>query len=139
MRFSSSALAAFASVASLPLASSSIPTPLHEAGRCAIRGHCGKQGFFGSDLPCPDNGKAAPPSDTVCEKLVNLCGAQWQDTDVCCGEEQVDALQKNLKLAERIIASCPACKENFFNLFCTFTCSPDQSLFVNVTEVGKAS
>jgi Niemann-Pick C1 protein len=70
---------------------------------------------------------------------VNLCGSKWQDTDVCCEEEQVDALQKNLRLAERIIASCPACKENFFNLFCTFTCSPDQSLFVNVTDTGKAS
>lgn len=47
---------------------------------------------------------------------------------------QLDALQSNLKRAEAIITSCPACKENFFNLFCTFTCSPDQSLFVNVTE-----
>ncbi|KAJ9614415.1 niemann-Pick type C- protein 1 [Cladophialophora chaetospira] len=139
MRFSSSGVAVLATVASIPLASSSAPTSLHEAGRCAIRGHCGKQGFFGSDLPCPDNGKAATPSDTVREKLVNLCGSRWQDTDVCCEEEQVDALQKNLKLAERIIASCPACKENFFNIFCTFTCSPDQSLFVNVTATDKAS
>lgn len=47
---------------------------------------------------------------------------------------QVDALSKNLKLAEGVIASCPACRENFFNIFCTFTCSPDQSLFVNVTQ-----
>ena len=139
MRFSSDALVATATIASVPFSSSSPPTPLHEAGRCSIRGHCGKQGFFGSDLPCPDNGKAAAPSDTVREKLVNLCGSKWQETDVCCEEEQVDALQKNLKLAERIIASCPACKENFFNLFCTFTCSPDQSLFVNVTNTGKAS
>ena len=47
---------------------------------------------------------------------------------------QIDALSKNLKLAEGIIASCPACKENFFNTFCTFTCSPNQSLFINVTQ-----
>lgn len=32
------------------------------------------------------------------------------------------------------MSSCPACKENFFNLFCHFTCSPDQSLFLNVTD-----
>ena len=139
MRFSSSALAVLTAITSLPFTTCSAPTPLHEAGRCAIRGHCGKQGFFGSDLPCPDNGKAAAPSDAVRQKLVNLCGSDWNETDVCCEEEQVDALQKNLKLAERIIASCPACKENFFNIFCTFTCSPDQSLFVNVTETGKAS
>ena len=139
MRFSSSALTALAAVASIPLASSSSLTTLHEAGRCALRGTCGKQGFFGSDLPCPDNGKAAAPSDTVRQKLVALCGPKWNETDVCCEEVQVDALQKNLKLAERIISSCPACKENFFNTFCTFTCSPNQSLFVNVTEIGEAS
>lgn len=55
-----------------------------------------------------------------------------------CSGRQVDALSKNLKLAEGIISSCPACKENFFNLFCTFTCSPDQSLFVNVTQTEKS-
>lgn len=44
-----------------------------------------------------------------------------------------------MKLAEGIIASCPACRDNFFNIFCTFTCSPDQSLFVNVTEMGQSS
>lgn len=51
----------------------------------------------------------------------------------------MDALRKNLKLAEGIIASCPACLDNFFNIFCTFTCSPDQSLFVNVTKTEKHS
>jgi Niemann-Pick C1 protein len=44
-----------------------------------------------------------------------------------------------LKKAEPIISSCPACKKNFFDLFCTFTCSPDQSLFVNVTATQTAS
>jgi Niemann-Pick C1 protein len=53
--------------------------------------------------------------------------------------EDSDALSSNLKRAESIISSCPACKENFFNLFCTFTCSPDQSLFVNVTAMHQAS
>ncbi|KAF2098002.1 multidrug efflux transporter AcrB transmembrane domain-containing protein [Rhizodiscina lignyota] len=109
-------------------------TDKHEAGRCAIRGHCGKQGFFGSDLPCPDNGLAEEPTADVRKKLVDVCGDKWDDGKVCCKEEQLDALQTNLKRAESIISSCPACKENFFNLFCTFTCSPDQSLFVNVTN-----
>ena len=53
--------------------------------------------------------------------------------------DQIEDLKTNLKRAEPIISSCPACKENFFNLFCTFTCSPDQSLFVNVTASQKAS
>ena len=123
----------------LPLASGDLLTPIHEAGRCAIRGQCGKQSFFGGDLPCLDNEKAKEPSSEVKEKLVGLCGNKWNDTAVCCEEEQVNALSKNLKLAERIIDSCPACKDNFFNIFCTFTCSPNQSLFVNVTDTGKST
>ncbi|KAF2139411.1 uncharacterized protein K452DRAFT_289969 [Aplosporella prunicola CBS 121167] len=106
----------------------------HEKGRCAIRGHCGSQGFFGPQLPCPDNGLAETPEAEVRKKLVSICGESWADTDVCCTGEQLDTLQSNLKRAESLISSCPACKENFFNMFCTFTCSPDQSLFVNVTE-----
>ncbi|PKY06116.1 patched sphingolipid transporter [Aspergillus campestris IBT 28561] len=113
-------------------------TPVHEAGRCAIRGHCGKQSFFGGELPCADNGPAKEPDAGTREKLVGLCGTKWEETAVCCVEEQVDALAKNLKLAEGIISSCPACRENFFNIFCTFTCSPDQSLFVNITETDDA-
>jgi Niemann-Pick C1 protein len=120
-------------------ASAELSTPKHEAGRCAIRGHCGKTGFFGRELPCPDNGKARDADAALREKLVNLCGTKWQDTPVCCEEEQVDALKSNLELAQGIIASCPACKENFFNLFCTFTCSPDQSLFVNITKTATAT
>ncbi|KAF2463064.1 multidrug efflux transporter AcrB transmembrane domain-containing protein [Lindgomyces ingoldianus] len=108
-------------------------TTKHEKGRCAIRGHCGKQGFFGSDLPCPDNGLAEKPDKETKKKLVDICGNKWSDSDVCCNEEQIDALQSNLNKATPIINACPACKENFYNLFCTFTCSPDQSLFINVT------
>ncbi|KAJ0426564.1 patched family-domain-containing protein [Aspergillus carlsbadensis] len=114
-------------------------TKIHEEGRCAIRGHCGKQSFFGGELPCPDNGLAEQPETTVRERLVNLCGDKWKDGPVCCKEEQIDALSSNLKLAEGIISSCPACKDNFFNIFCTFTCSPDQSLFINVTQTEPGS
>ncbi|KAL6714331.1 niemann-Pick type C-related protein 1 [Lecanora helva] len=107
-------------------------TDIHEAGRCAIRGQCGKKSFFGSELPCPDNGKAEDPDKETREKLVAICGNSWE-------EGAVEDLRTNLKRAERIISSCPACKENFFNLFCTFTCSPDQSQFVNVTASQEAS
>ncbi|ERF74556.1 hypothetical protein EPUS_00686 [Endocarpon pusillum Z07020] len=123
----------------LPAVSTELLTPKHEAGRCAIRGHCGKTGFFGRELPCLDNGEAKEADSALKEKLVDLCGKKWEHTPVCCEEEQVDALKKNLELAQGIIASCPACKENFFNLFCTFTCSPDQSLFVNVTRTAQST
>ncbi|AEO63982.1 uncharacterized protein THITE_2109612 [Thermothielavioides terrestris NRRL 8126] len=109
-------------------------TPIHEPGRCAIRGHCGSKSFFGSQLPCVDNGPAEEPDAKLRQQLTELCGPKWADGPVCCNAEQVDALKSNLQTANQIISSCPACKENFFNMFCTFTCSPDQSLFVNVTK-----
>lgn len=114
-------------------------TSIHEAGRCAIRGHCGSDSLLGPQLPCPDNGKAESPADDVRKKLVDICGEKWKETDVCCLDEQLDALQSNLKRADPLISSCPACKSNFVNLFCEFTCSPDQSLFVNVTKTKEKS
>ena len=104
-----------------------------------MKGHCGKQTFFGGELPCPDNSLAEKPSKEVREKLVGICGPKWAETDVCCDSDQLDALSTNLKRAESIISTCPACKENFFNLFCTFSCSPNQSLFVNITQTATSS
>ncbi|RDW85641.1 multidrug efflux transporter AcrB transmembrane-containing protein [Coleophoma crateriformis] len=135
VRFSSSTL--IAALLGTGIASAELFTPKHEAGRCSIRGQCGKKSFFGKELPCPDNGLAKQPEDAVREKLVKLCGPKWTSGPVCCEEEQLDALEENLKTANSIISSCPACKENFYNMFCTFTCSPDQSLFINVTQIQE--
>ncbi|KAK0629211.1 sterol-sensing domain of SREBP cleavage-activation-domain-containing protein [Bombardia bombarda] len=112
-------------------------TPKHEAGRCAIRGHCGSKSFFGSQLPCVDNGLAEEPDADLRKQLTDLCGPKWSEGPVCCVKDQVDALKKSLSTANQIISSCPACKDNFYNLFCTFTCSPDQSLFINVTKTQE--
>lgn len=35
------------------------------------------------------------------------------------------------------LVGCPACLRNFLNLFCELTCSPNQSVFINVTSVSK--
>lgn len=67
-------------------------TPLHEAGRCSIRGTCGKKSFFGSELPCPDNGLAEEPDATVRKHLVDICGPKWTTGPVCCEDAQVRIL-----------------------------------------------
>ena len=67
-------------------------TAKHETGRCAIRGQCGKQSFFGSELPCPDNGLAQDPDEDTRKKLVDICGDSWSDGAVCCDEDQVGRL-----------------------------------------------
>ena len=114
-------------------------TTKHEKGRCALRGQCGKQSLFGGELPCPDNGAAEAPTKKVRKQLVDICGEAWNEGDVCCDSDQIDALSTNLKRAEALISACPACERNFFDLFCTFTCSPNQSLFVNVTALDSAT
>lgn len=77
-------------LASLSLSSASKAiTPIHEAGRCAIRGNCGKSSFFSPELPCPDNGLAEEPEDDVRKQLVGICGAKWETGKVCCAAEQV--------------------------------------------------
>lgn len=90
-------------------------------------------------MPCTEQVDAVEPDEETRDALVNVCGESWSEGKVCCTKDQIGNLKKSLKKAETIIASCPACKENFFQFFCTFTCSPDQSLFVNVTEVQKST
>lgn len=64
-------------------------TPKHENGRCAFRGHCGKQSLFGKELPCVDNGVAEDPDKELRDELVELCGPKWAEGPVCCELEQV--------------------------------------------------
>ncbi|TQS36998.1 hypothetical protein Golomagni_02542 [Golovinomyces magnicellulatus] len=119
------------------LASQVLGTPFterHEIGRCSIRGNCGGGGLFSPSLPCSDNGLAKEPQSNLRSKLVEICGPKWSTGPVCCDEDQIQTLSENLDRAKSFISTCPACKDNFYNLFCTFTCSPDQSLFVNVTH-----
>lgn len=76
-------------LAGLQSAAAEALTPVHEAGRCAIRGHCGSKSFFGKPLPCVDNGVAAEPDAKLRKQLTDLCGPKWSDGPVCCNSEQV--------------------------------------------------
>lgn len=86
------ALVGLGSLALQPLVSAQGETKIHEKGRCAIRGHCGKKSIFGGELPCPDNELAHQPEDSVRQKLIGLCGAKWEEGPVCCRDEQVRKL-----------------------------------------------
>ncbi|CAR28447.1 hypothetical protein ZYGR_0S00770 [Zygosaccharomyces rouxii] len=109
--------------------------------QCAIYGNCGKKSLFGTELPCPvqQDFQPEPASDELKELVVSVCGEEWQDIDtLCCTKDQVVNLRNNLKKAQNIIASCPACTKNFNNLFCHFTCSPEQRNFINVTKTQES-
>lgn len=73
----------------LTTAQADAATLKHEKGRCAIRGECGKEGFFGKPLPCPDNGLAKEPSEETRKKLIKICGDKWSEGATCCDDEQV--------------------------------------------------
>ena len=72
-------------------------TTKHEAGRCAIRGQCGKKSFFGGELPCPDNGLAEEPAKDTRENLVKICGSEWSKGEICCDNDQVGDDLRNPK------------------------------------------
>lgn len=48
-------------------------------------------------------------------------------------------MQKEMRRAEPFIIGCPACMNNFRNLFCSLFCSPDQASFTNVTAAAMGS
>lgn len=129
-------------------------TPRRGPGICAIRGDCGKKGIFGQALPCADDGDAEAVStrfpsscspltrsqttEDVRRLLGEVCGSGWPIPDtICCTSDQINTLKSSLQQAEPLIASCPACRNNFRAYHCSFTCSPDQSLFLDVTRTQK--
>lgn len=109
---------------------------VHERNTCAMYDNCGKKSFFGAPLPCPGPVKAQKPLKDAKELLNQICGSDFRTDHVCCSLDQLKNLESNLKKVDPLISSCPACRKNFYDFFCNFTCSPDQSLFVNITKTG---
>ena len=105
-----------------------------------MKGNCGKKSIFSPELPCSVDEKASEPTeDGFRELLVATCGADFAQGPVCCTQAQVESLSANLQQAEPLISSCPACRNNFRSLFCSFTCSPDQAQFVDVAETQQVT
>lgn len=71
------------------------------------------------------------------ELIVSLCGAEYAEGPTCCAKTQLENLRDNLGRAEALISACPACRNNFRAFWCTFTCSPDQATFLNVTSTQE--
>ncbi|BGP36957.1 niemann-Pick type C-related protein 1 [Rhodotorula kratochvilovae] len=70
--------------------------------------------------------------------LAQVCGDDFPTT-TCCTLGQLETLEASLAQAEPLLASCPACRNNFRRFYCAFTCSPDQSLFLAVTATQTLS
>lgn len=105
-----------------------------------MRGTCGKTSMFGADLPCPDDSDATVPDQSLLDLMASVCGPSYSLPDhVCCTYNQLSTLSDRLQQAAPLIASCPACINNFRSFYCDFTCSPDQSTFLSVTATQKTT
>uniref|UniRef100_A0A8D0BZC9 NPC1 like intracellular cholesterol transporter 1 n=1 Tax=Salvator merianae TaxID=96440 RepID=A0A8D0BZC9_SALMN len=118
------------------------PRQIHEAGRCSFYGECGKNPEAGNslllaDVPCLSNREAPLLNGSHLSLLQKICPMLFtgtRTTRACCSEAQLRALQKSLALSQAVLLRCPSCAENFANIYCQNTCSPNQSLFTNVTR-----
>lgn len=72
--------------------------------------------------------------------MESVCGPSYTiPSSVCCTEDQLETLRDKMQQAAPLIASCPACINNFRSFYCDFTCSPDQSTFLDIVSTQNTT
>ncbi|XP_059445975.1 uncharacterized protein LOC132177601 [Corylus avellana] len=107
---------------------------MHSKEYCAMYDICGERSD-GKVLNCPYGSPSVKPDDLLSAKIQSLCPTI--SGNVCCTETQFDTLRAQVQQAIPFLVGCPACLRNFLNLFCELSCSPNQSLFINVTSISE--
>ncbi|KAF4619859.1 hypothetical protein D9613_005559 [Agrocybe pediades] len=107
--------------------------------QCVMRESCGSMGLGQKELPCPYSGRPVRPSQEDRELILKVCGPQLASGPTCCDSSQLTTLQENFDQIEPLISACPACRNNFRDFFCTFTCSPHQASFLNITSTQETT
>ncbi|XP_060712447.1 NPC1-like intracellular cholesterol transporter 1 [Hemiscyllium ocellatum] len=126
-------------------------TPVHQEGFCAFYEDCGKNpevtgSLIPARVPCLYNGPAkrvAPGRHLellrrVCPMLAGPEGA-GAEPRACCSARQLEVLDRSLAMSKPLLSRCPSCVDNFVNLYCQNTCSPNQSVHINVTRAFAAN
>ncbi|XP_078448414.1 uncharacterized protein LOC144716987 isoform X2 [Wolffia australiana] len=109
---------------------------MYGEGYCSMYGICGKRSD-GKALNCPDASLSVKPDDLLSSKIQSLCPGITGN--VCCTADQFEVLRTQVQQAIPFLVGCPACLRNFLNIFCELSCSPNQSLFINVTSLMKVN
>ncbi|XP_051896739.1 NPC1-like intracellular cholesterol transporter 1 [Pristis pectinata] len=120
---------------------------IHRAGYCAFSGDCGKNpevtnSLLPARVPCLYNGPALNLSQAHLELLKKVCPTlHTEDSNprACCSTRQLKMLDSSLTISKTLLVRCPSCVQNFINLYCQNTCSPNQSLHINVTRTFMAN
>ncbi|XP_076243132.1 Niemann-Pick type C-1a isoform X2 [Calliopsis andreniformis] len=112
-----------------------------EEGHCIWYGECFTDDFL-HKKNCPYTGPPKLLDFAGQELLAKNCPHLVKDTGngikTCCDTKQLQNMDRNIKLAANFISRCPSCLDNLVKHFCEFTCSPEQSKFINVTDIQKA-
>ncbi|XP_053783243.1 NPC1-like intracellular cholesterol transporter 1 [Desmodus rotundus] len=120
-------------------------TPTHRRGYCAFYDECGKNPELSgslaslSNVSCLSNTPARPITGSHLALLQRICPRLYtgpNTTYACCSQKQLVSLEASMAITKALLTRCPACSDNFVSLHCHNTCSPDQSVFVNVTRVA---
>ena len=105
------------------------PVKNHTKGYCVWYDQC---------TPAPEakncfyNGPAKNLNDSQGLKiLIDIC-PELKGQPTCCSTKQLVALSQNLQTMHQMTSHCPACWNNIRRLYCQFTCSQDQSLYMDV-------
>ncbi|XP_077246845.1 uncharacterized protein LOC143886669 [Tasmannia lanceolata] len=111
-------------------------TSIHEEEYCSMYGICGQRSD-GKVLNCPFASPSVKPDELLSSKIQSLCPTI--SGNVCCTADQFETLRGQVQQAVPFLVGCPACLRNFLNFFCELSCSPNQSLFINVTSISKVN
>eukprot|EP01100_Stratorugosa_tubuloviscum_P013850 TRINITY_DN711_c2_g4_i1.p1 TRINITY_DN711_c2_g4~~TRINITY_DN711_c2_g4_i1.p1 ORF type:complete len:1200 (+),score=521.97 TRINITY_DN711_c2_g4_i1:261-3860(+) len=90
-------------------------------------GYCAFTGRHQKNLPMPFNEPATKPT-------VPLTNCLEYSELACCDVNQTNLISFSLNSANYVLGRCPSCMDNFATFWCSYTCSPDQSLYVNVSS-----
>uniref|UniRef100_A0A8C5XGA1 NPC1 like intracellular cholesterol transporter 1 n=1 Tax=Microcebus murinus TaxID=30608 RepID=A0A8C5XGA1_MICMU len=130
----------------LHLAQSELYTPIHRPGYCTFYDECGKNPELSggltslSNVSCLSNTPARNITGEHLALLQSICPRLYtgpNTTQACCSAKQLVSLEASMSLTKALLTRCPACSNNFVSLHCHNTCSPNQSLFINVTRVAQ--
>ncbi|KAL0904906.1 hypothetical protein M5K25_027069 [Dendrobium thyrsiflorum] len=109
---------------------------VHREGYCSMYGICAQRSD-GKFLNCASGSLSTKPDDLLSSKIQSLCPTITGN--VCCSAAQFETLRDQVQQAVPLLVGCPACLRNFLNLFCELSCSPNQSLFINVTSTKQVN
>ncbi|KAH9624778.1 hypothetical protein KSS87_022864 [Heliosperma pusillum] len=87
---------------------------------------------IGQDAPASNDTTRARHAPGVCA-MYDICGARSDGKILNC------PLNTPAVKVIPFLVGCPACLRNFLNIFCEMSCSPDQSLFIDVTSIKKVN